>query len=443
MLATDPYRQLAETIFLHAVASVKPQPLIHRHVQVQGKQLVLTGQVIDLSKVQRIYVVGAGKASAAMAAALEEKLPDAITDGVVITKAGHALPLEKIRVVEAGHPVPDQHGLDGTQCLLNLLEQTEAGDLVIVLLSGGGSALLIDLPDACTLSELQQFFTILLQCGADIREMNTIRKHLSCIKGGQLVKAARPASVYTLVLSDVIGDALDVIASGPTVPDPTTYPDAWQIIEKYRLSAVLPAAIRSHLQAGLRSERPETPKPGDPIFEQAFTQIIGSNAIALQAAATKAEALGFTTQILTSQLNGEAREVAGQLIQYAQQAAKDDTLPKPCCLLWGGETTVTVRGDGKGGRNQELALAAALALEHIPNIVLLSAGTDGTDGPTDSAGAVVDRNTVSQARQLGLHARHFLDHHNAYPFFQAVGGHIHTGPTLTNVMDILVVLIWK
>jgi hydroxypyruvate reductase len=441
MTAFSDLSHTAEAIFRHAVHAVQPAPLIRKNVHVEGNVLHIAGREYDLAEIERLFVIGAGKATAPMAQALEALLTDRITDGVIIVKHGHTAPLQRIRIVEAAHPVPDERGIAGTRQILQLIKTATAKDLVICLLSGGGSALLIDTPRGCSLEELQLFFRLLLESGADIAEMNTVRKHLSAVKGG-LTRAVYPAPLVSLILSDVTGDPLDVIASGPTVPDPTTFADALSVLRKYGLEEKAPATVREYLHGGWHNQVPETPKPGDPVFAGTTNCIIGSNALALQAAQEKARQLGFHTRIVTDRIAGEAREVARQIVTEASLLSGDDTVAKPACLLWGGETTVTISGaGGLGGRNQELALAAAIELEGQTGTVVLSGGTDGTDGPTDAAGAVVDGLTSAKARAKNLDPQSFLSNHDSYHFFRQAGGHIHTGPTLTNVMDLIIVLV--
>lgn len=439
-----PFLRTAEALFRTAVAAVQPAPLIRQHVRRDGNELTIAGSTFDLSTVEHIYVVGAGKATAPMAATLEEILGEAIAGGIILVKYGHVAPLRRIRTVEAAHPVPDENGLAGTGQLVALLEKAGERDLVICLLSGGGSALLIDAPPGCSLAQVQPFFGQLLASGADIAEMNTVRKHLSAVKGGGLARAAFPARVVSLILSDVIGDPLDVIASGPTVADPTTFADALRVVEKYGLAERAPAALLAHLQKGLRGEVPETPKASDPVLAMTANCLIGSNRIALEAALAEARRRGFHPQIMTDRIAGEAREVAGEVVRQAKRVAGDPAAAKPACLLWGGETTVTL-GDagGLGGRNQELALAAALLLENEPGITILAGGTDGTDGPTHAAGAVADGTTAPGARAKGVVPEEYLAAHDAYHFFRQAGGHLVTGPTLTNVMDVIIALVEK
>jgi glycerate 2-kinase len=436
------YRKAAEAIFKYAVASVQPEKLVEGAVIRKGNQLYIQNQTIDLTQFKRIFVMGAGKASAPMAQAIEEIIGDKIDRGLVIVKYGHTSPLQKIRTIEPGHPVPDENGVLGTHQLLELLKETNPDDLVIILISGGGSALMADVPPDSSLEDVQSCFELLLKSGADIAEMNTVRKHLSQVKGGGLARQLFPAKVITLILSDVIGDPLDIIASGPTAPDPSTFAEAWAVMEKYKLQQRIPVSLRQYLQEGLKGNILETPKSGDPIFQNVSNYIIGSNAIALEAARRKATDMGFYTLLTGINIFGEARKVARDLVAEARKVAADPTIPKPACLLMGGETTVTIQGTGTGGRNQELALAAAVTLQAHENMVILSAGTDGTDGPTDAAGAVADASTLSEAYGRGLQAVDFLTNNDSYHFFRQVGGHIITGPTRTNVMDIMLAIVY-
>jgi glycerate 2-kinase len=435
-------RKAALGIFEAAVRAVDPGEAIHRRVVRDGNQLRLGQETIDLGAVRQLVVVGLGKAGASMAAAVEEILGDRIARGVVVTKYGHVQPTKKIRLHEAGHPVPDDAGIAGAQAILDQVKGLGPEDLVLVLISGGGSALTPAPVAGVTLAEKQALTKALLACGADIREMNMLRKHISRIKGGQLARAASPARVFTLILSDIVGDPLDAIASGPTVPDPTTYADALGILEKYRIRGEIPGSVRAHLEAGARGEIPETPKPNDPLFSRVNSLMVASNIQALEAAKSEACALGLTPIILSSFIEGETREIARMHAALAREVrASGNPLKPPLCIITGGETTVTLRGKGKGGRNQEFALAGALDIAGLPDVVILSAGTDGTDGPTDAAGAIVDGETVSRALAMGLSPRAALDTNDAYPFFQQLGDLIITGPTKTNVMDVRLVLV--
>jgi hydroxypyruvate reductase len=321
------------------------------------------------------------------------------------------------------------------------LKELNARDLLIVLISGGASALLPAPVEPITLSDKQQTTDLLLRAGADITELNTVRKHLSALKGGNLAALAYPATTISLVLSDVIGDRLDVIGSGPTVPDSSTFSDAFAVIQKYKLTRRIPKAVRRRLEAGAAGKAPETPKPGDPLFRNVHNVVIGSNRLSLEAAAGQAKALGYRTLILSSTMQGEAREVARVHAQILREVhLSGHPLRRPACILSGGETTVTVTGSGKGGRNQEFALAAAIDIAGLNDALVLSAGTDGTDGPTDAAGAIATGDTVKRAAALGLDARKHLCTNDAYPFFDALCDLIRTGPTGTNVMDIHLLL---
>lgn len=439
-MGTDQLRKVAVEIFQAALDAVNPRTAVHRHLRRDGEKLLADGEVYDLRE-RRIYVVGAGKASGVMAAAVEEMLGDRISAGVVAVQDGHALPLRHIRIHEASHPVPDARGIQATAAILALLAHTQPEDLVIVLISGGGSALLPAPVVGTDLAEKQTVTRELIRCGATIEEINTVRKHCSRIKGGQLARAVQPASCLTLVLSDVIGDRLDVIASGPTAPDPTTYQDTREVLRRYGLQDQIPASIGQYLESGARGEVPETPKPGDICFEKAHHLIIGNNFQALLAGRDRAASLGFHALLLTAALQGESREVAKALAAFLLEMRRSGhPVPPPACLLLGGETTVAVRGRGKGGRNQELTLAVAVAIAGEEDLVIFSAGTDGIDGPTDAAGAVADGETWTRAIQAGLDPCGALEDNDSYHFFQGLGDLIKTGPTLTNVMDVTLLL---
>ena len=437
---TEQLRKAAGEIFQAALDAVNPRTAVHRHLRRDGEKLLADGEVYDLRE-RRIYVVGAGKASGVMAAAVEEVLGDRISAGVVVVKDGHGLPLQRIRIHEASHPVPDARGVQAKAAILALLEKTRPEDLVIVLISGGGSALLPAPVAGTDLAEKQVVTRELIRCGATIEEINAVRKHCSRVKGGQLARAVQPASCLTLVLSDVIGDRLDVIASGPTAPDPTTYKDTLEVLRRYGLQDRIPASIRQYLESGAKGEVPETPKPGDICFEKVRHLIVGNNFQALLAGRDRAASLGFHTLLLTAALQGESREVAKTLAALLLEMRRSGhPVPPPACLLLGGETTVTVRGRGKGGRNQELTLAVAAAIAGEEDLVIFSAGTDGTDGPTDAAGAVADGETCPRAKQAGLDPFGALEDNDSYHFFEGLGDLIKTGPTLTNVMDITLLL---
>ena len=441
MRATE-LRKVAIEIFGAAVQAVDPAAAIHRHMKREGTRLTIGGEVFDLAAVRQIVVVGLGKAGASMAGAVEEILGERILRGVVVTKYGHVQPMKTIRIHEAGHPVPDEAGIAGAQAVLDCVKGLGPEDLVLVLISGGGSALTPAPVEGISLAEKQALTKALLACGADIREMNMLRKHISRIKGGQLARAAQPARVRTLILSDIVGDPLDAIASGPTVPDPTTYADALGILDKYRIRQEIPTGIRAHLEAGAAGKVSETPKPADPLFARVKSLMVASNIQALEAAKVEAQRLGLRAMILSSFIEGETRDVARMHAALALEVrASGNPVAPPVCFITGGETTVTLKGKGKGGRNQEFALAAALDIAGLRDVVVLSAGTDGTDGPTDAAGAIADGDTLKRAVAAGLKPRVALDGNDAYPFFERLSDLIITGPTRTNVMDVRLVLV--
>ncbi|MBI4246932.1 MAG: glycerate kinase, partial [Candidatus Rokubacteria bacterium] len=388
----------------------------------------------DLARVDRVLVLGCGKAGAAMARAVEDVLGDRITAGFVVVKDGHTAPTRAIELAEAGHPVPDARGQAAATRLLDLARSAGPDDLVLVLISGGGSALTPAPAPPVTLAEKQAVTRLLLAAGATIDELNAVRKHLSLLKGGQLARAAAPARVLTLILSDVIGDPLDVIASGPTAPDPTTFADALAVLGARGVTGRVPSSVLARLEAGIRGEVEETPKPGDPLFGRVTNLVVGNNELVVGAAAEAAQRLGYRPHGLGRELRGEAREVARRLVAEARR------LSGPACLLAGGETTVTVKGRGQGGRCQELALAAALELHPDEDLVVLAAGTDGTDGPTDAAGAVIDAATASKGRAAGLDPRRALDDNDAHTVLSAAGDLLTTGPTNTNLLDLYLVV---
>ncbi len=435
-------RKHALQIFKAGLRAVDPVAAINQYVTVSNSVLSIGKQQFDLKDYDRILVVGAGKAVAPMAKAMEEHLGNRIAAGVIVTKDEHGLPLKKIRVCEASHPVPDARGVAGTESILALLETAAERDLIICLISGGGSALLIAPVEEISLADKQDTTKLLLACGATIHEFNTVRKHLSRAKGGRLAQKAYPATVTSLILSDVVGDDLDVIASGPTVPDSSTFHDAEQILKGYGAWDQLAANVRKHLKKGSAGQIADTPKPGDAAFEKCSQVLVGTNLQALQAAGQKAQKLGYHPLILSSKVEGEAREVATFYAAIAKEILSSrNPMQPPVCVLAGGETTVTISGEGRGGRNQEFALAAAMAIDGAKNVVVLSVGTDGTDGPTDAAGAMADGATLARARQKNMDPKDFLRRNDSYRFFQKLDDLVMTGPTRTNVMDIYMLLI--
>jgi hydroxypyruvate reductase len=432
----------AQQIFEAGLKAVDPKEAVKRFVTLEGNRLHIGEKELDLSEFSHVWAIGAGKASAAMAQAVEEILGDLISGGLVIVKYDYRAPLQKIRLEEAGHPTPDENGWRATQELADLVAKMGRKDLVLFLLSGGGSALLPMPVESITLEEKMATTSLLLKSGASIQEMNTIRKHLSQIKGGRLASLAHPATLVSFVLSDVVGDPLDVIASGPTVGDPSTFQDCKAVLDRYSLTEKVPPSVRSHLEAGIKGEVAETPKPDNIIFSNTYNTLVGNNLQALKAAAEEAQLLGYKTLILSSMIEGDTTEAAGFHTALIKEIVRSGhPVGPPACLISGGETTVVVRGKGKGGRNLEFSLAAALDLEGLTGVSLLSGGTDGTDGPTDAAGAVVDGDTVARALAKGLNPREFLKENDSYHFFQHLDDLLMTGPTNTNVMDLRVMLV--
>jgi glycerate 2-kinase len=434
-----------------ALAAVDPGGAVRRQVRRRGDLLTIAGRTYDLAVTGRIWVVGGGKAAASMTAALHTVLGDRLAGGLLVTKYGHADSrlacagdTGPVEVVEAGHPLPDEAGVAGTRRMADLLARATGCDLVLAVISGGGSALLTLPAEGLSLADMQRTTDLLLRSGATIVELNTVRKHLSQIKGGGLARLAGGASVVSLILSDVVGDPLDAIASGPTVSDPTTFADAWDVLRRYDLVERLPSAVRQRLQAGLDGTVADTPKPGAAIFQRVQNVIVGSNRLAAEAAVQAAQGWGLNALLLSTFVEGEAREVAHVAAALVKElVGHDRPVCRPACLVWGGETTVTVRGRGLGGRNQELALAAALAMDGLPNVLLVALGTDGTDGPTDAAGAVATGETSARARTLGLDPVAHLENNDAYPLFDALGDLIRTGPTGTNVNDLLFIFAFR
>ncbi len=436
----NPRRRIYAQIIQAALDAVSPERCIRQNLERAGSHIRSGGRIYNLDEIRHVYVVGGGKAAAAMARTVEDILGDRVDAGVVVVKDGYRVPTRIVEVYEAGHPIPDERSVEGARRVLDLVSRAGEDDLVIVLISGGGSALLAYPADSITLEDMRRTTDLLLRSGATINEINCVRKHCSQIKGGQLARHIAPARALGLILSDVIGNPLDVIASGPLTPDPTTFADAWAVIERYHLVDRIPPRVRAHLQEGMAGRVPETPKPGDPIFQHVHVVIVGDNARAAEAAEREAQSLGYNTHILSTFVEGEAREVARVIAALGKELVRyNRPLPTPACLVLGGETTVTVRGQGKGGRNQELALAAALALEGWERITVVALGTDGTDGPTDAAGGMVDGHTVERARAAGLDPERYLQENDAYPLLQATQDLLVTGPTLTNVNDLIFV----
>jgi glycerate 2-kinase len=458
-LRATPWGAPVTRILAAALAAAEPAAAVERYLRREGDVLHAGERTYDLARYEQVFLVGAGKAGAPMARAAAEVLGDRLAGGVVVVKEGYAeetrrqedtetgggaspslvslSPDLQVSLIEAGHPIPDGRGVAGARNLADLLARTTERDLVIALISGGGSALLTLPASRVSLADMQALTAALLACGASINEINTLRKHLDQVKGGGLVRMAHPATLVTLILSDVVGNPLDVIASGPTVPDPTTFADAYAILQRYGLLGAVAPPILEHLRQGIAGAVEETPKPGDGRFDDVNNVLIGSNAQAAEAAQLAAQAEGFRALVLTSALEGEARLVGLTLGDIAARlAAVSRPLAAPLCLIWGGETTVTVHGNGMGGRNQELALAAVLPLADVRDVALITLATDGGDGPTDAAGAVVTGATLDRATRLGLDPAAYLARNDSYPFFAALNDLLRPGPTQTNVNDL-------
>ena len=435
-------RKDAQAIFRAALKAADPMEAVLRHLRVDGNRLIAGRQRYRLDDYRRVWVIGAGKASAAMARAVERVLGKRISGGLINVKYGHLAKLRRVELNEAGHPVPDQAGVAGAERIAGIAANATSDDLIVSVISGGGSALLPLPAPPITLEEKQATTKLLLACGANIHEINAVRKHISAVKGGQLARLASPATVLSLLLSDVIGDNLDVIGSGPTAPDDSTFASAKSILDKYDIFDRVPVSIRERLEKGLAGEVPETPKPSDPVFARTQNLVVGSNILAVAAAQQCARRLGYRTMVLSTYVEGETRDVARVHAAIAKEIrASGRPIKAPACVISGGETTVTLRGNGLGGRNQEFALAAAMDLAGMDGVVVLSGGTDGTDGPTDAAGAIADGRSTSRAETLGLKAQSFLANNDSYRFFEPLHDLLLTGPTNTNVMDVRLLLV--
>lgn len=434
----------AQLIFQSALKSVQPQNLFSDKIWVEGNILWVDKHSFDLSIHPNIYVIGFGKASAYMASALEKLLGERISGGAVIVKYGHSVSCHFVDIFEAGHPVPDENTLNHSKRIVEIAKNAGESDLVLCLISGGGSSLFEVLPRSVSLEDLQKMNDLLLSSGAEITEMNALRKHVSGVKGGKLLRSVYPASCVSLIISDILHDPADSIASGPTAEDKTTYRDAQVVLHKYALDRKIPASILSHIEQGVEGKISETVKEGEPALKKAKNFIIGNIDIAMHAAKQEASKLGYESVTSYDLMRGEASEMGASIVQILRQYTQGrDIYKQPLCMIFGGETTVTLgKKSGRGGRNQELALSALLYLrDSEKDFVLLCAGTDGTDGPTDAAGAIISGATLEKAENLGLDPEQFLQEHNAYPFFEKTDSLLKTGPTGTNVMDLVIAVV--
>ncbi|MEM2110277.1 MAG: glycerate kinase [Candidatus Bathyarchaeia archaeon] len=437
-------REIALEVIEKALEAVDPKKIIESRVNLKNNILNINGKTFDLKNFKRIYVIGGGKASGSMAEALEKILGNRIEAGFVVVPHGTASEYQtkRIKLHEAGHPVPDESSVEGSKKLLSLAGCAEREDLVICLVSGGGSSLMSLPRDGISLVDKQKTTELLLKSGATINEMNTVRKHISGFKGGQLAEKAYPATIISLLLSDVVGDPLDVIASGPTVPDSTTFRDAVYVLKKYDLWHKIPESVRKVISDGEKGLIQETPKRDNPVFDKVHNMVIGNNRLACLSAMDELKKLGLTALFLSSFVEGEAKNVGLILSALAKEiVTSSNPSPPPLGVVIGGETTVTVTGKGKGGRNQEIALAAALQIKGIEKVVIASVSTDGIDGPTDAAGAIVDGGSIFRSEDMKLDARDYLKNNDSYSFFSKIGDLIYTGPTGTNVNDLSILIV--
>jgi hydroxypyruvate reductase len=438
-------RRDAERIWSAALQAVDPEAAVRRAVRLRGDVLHAGSRSFDLSRVRKVWAIGAGKAAAPMALALEQRLGPRLEGGLLVTKYGHSLPLGRVRMLESGHPLPDANGIAAAGELLRFITtEVRPRDLVFCLLSGGGSALLPAPAADLTLEDKLVTTDLLLRAGATIHEMNAVRKHLSSLKGGGMARLLAGTPVVSLILSDVVGDDLDTIASGPLSPDRSTFVDCRQLLDRLGVWRRVPARVRTRIQNGAAGNLDETPKPGDPAFRHKTSIVVGSNTLACQAAAREARKAGYRPLVLTSRLEGDTGEAARFHMAVAREIeAAGAPVARPACVISGGETTVRVRGNGRGGRNQEFVLQAVRALARMESPCLVaSLGTDGTDGPTDAAGAVADNSSLARSLK---HSPTFLDdclrNNDSYEFFRRLGDLVMTGPTRTNVMDLHLILL--
>lgn len=434
-------RALALRSLESALNAVDPKQIIKSKLLLKNLTLHVNGYSIDLKKFKNIYVIGGGKASGSMAEALEQVLGNSITKGLVNVPRSSKNKTDIIKLHEASHPIPDEAGVEGTRRMLKIAEQAKEDDLIICLISGGGSSLMPLPRGKISIADKKEITNALLKCGATINEINTVRKHISDFKGGWLAKKAYPSSILNLILSDVVGDPLDFIASGPTVPDSTTFSDAIKVLKKYRLWSKAPASIRKVLSDGEKGLIPETPKANDEAFKRVYNVVVGNNRLASLTAQKYLKSEGLNTLLLTSTLEGEARHVGIMLASIVHEVSvSGNPVPKPAGIIAGGETTVTVTGKGLGGRNQEIALATVRNLKGMNGVAVASLSTDGVDGPTDAAGAIADGKTLVRAAKMGLTPEEYLAENDSYHFFSKLGDLIFTGPTGTNVNDVSVIV---
>jgi glycerate-2-kinase len=435
-------RKLALDSLEHALSAVDPKRTIETRLTLKNSTLSVDKYSFDLRKFKHVYVIGGGKASGSMAQGLEQVLNSRITKGFVNVLHGTKQETEIVELHGANHPVPDEAGVKGTRLMLEIAEQAEKEDLIICLISGGGSSLMPLPRGDISIADKRELTNALLKSGATINEINTVRKHISDFKGGWLAKKAYPATILNLILSDVVGDPLDFIASGPTVPDSTTFGDAVRVLRKYALWEKTPASIQKLLLDGEKGTIPETPKADDEAFKKVFNVVVGNNRSASIAACEYLKSKGLNAILLTATMEGEARHVGTMLGSIACEVlASGNPIQKPASIVAGGETTVTVTGKGLGSRNQEIPLASALKIRGLDGVVVASLSTDGIDGPTDAAGAIADGKTLARAVEMGLKPEEFLAANDSYHFFSKLGDLVFTGLTGTNVNDVSVIIV--
>lgn len=431
-------REIALEILASAIEAVNPYNTIMKFIKLNDNYFIADGISYDLKLYKRIFVIGAGKAAASMSQAVFEILGDMITEGFVNVKSDNKANTGPIKLLEAGHPLPDENSIHGTKKIIEIIEKADENDLVICLLSGGGSALLTNPENGITLDDIAVLTDLLLKCGADIKEINCIRKHIDKVKGGKLAEIAYPATVISLILSDTIDNNLDIIASGPTTGDSSTFSDALEVLRLHNLLEMIPVSIIKHL----KSSEQENPRPDEPVFSKVKNIIIGSNRLAVEASVKKAREKNFNTIMLSTCIEGEAKECAKFFVSVAKEIlSANQPINKPAAIIAGGETTVIIKGKGKGGRNQEMALSAAICLENLNDIIFLSSATDGSDGPTDASGGIVDSYTLARGKLQRLNAKDYLYDNDSYNYLKSVEDLIITGPTDTNVNDLIIILV--
>ena len=440
------FRSEAKEFFMdayyRAVEEASPEISIKKYLHFDGEKIVFGEDGILLKDIDRIWVVGFGKASATMASVVEEIFGDIIHEGIVVTKYQHAIPLSSIQVFEASHPIPDLAGVQATNRIIKMLNKTSTNDLVVMLISGGGSALLVSPRPGIKLEDKQAITSLLLRKGVPIEKMNIIRKHLSAVKGGQLACLAFPARIFSLIISDVIDDKLEAIASGATTPDPSSFQDAKAIFDDYDIWGELSDDFKTWFMGQMSTAMAETPKPGDPQFRKVTNMIIANNQKALVAVQRLAVERGFTPLILSSSVQGEAKEIARFYGAIAKEIrSRSQPVSPPACIIAGGETVVNVFGTGKGGRNTEMVLASLVDLEHQGDVAFFSVGTDGTDGPTDAAGAFGFSDSLQRGNLLGLHQKEFLKNNDSYTYFDKLQDLFSPGASGTNVIDLQILLV--